>query len=102
MSCASAPTDVNPANSGGFRRLLAVFRGFPVCDLLDEVDDAAPKFRVGNARERARERKSLGGREKIGDIGWRGALGRAVAADGTARAAIEQKRYRHLQHFRNL
>src|SRR5437667_6294301 len=75
MSCACVRGRVNPDDSGGFRRFRRVFSGFALGDLLDQVDDAAPEFGVGNAREGACQRKSLGSREKIGDIGGRGALG---------------------------
>src|SRR5882724_9885579 len=45
---------------------------FVPADQFDHVDDGAPQLDVGDAREGADQRQSLGGCQEIGDIGRRG------------------------------
>src|SRR6202050_5337601 len=80
----------------------ALVRNFLGSDLLDKIDDAAPKLGVADARKGAGQRQAFGRREEIGHIGWRSALGAAVGFRDAARAAFEQKRYRHLEYFGDL
>ena len=40
-------------------------------DLLDEADKGTPQFSVGDLRERPDQFQSVGGGEKIGDVGGR-------------------------------
>src|SRR5271154_6875689 len=80
----------------------ALVGAFARGDLLDHLDNAAPKLGVGDARECAGQRQGLGGRQEIRDVSRRGAFGETVGAGGAAGAALEQKRYRDLKYFGDL
>src|ERR1700730_10901955 len=75
--------------------------GFARGDLLDQFDDAAPELGIRDARERAGQRQTLRGRQKIGNVSRRGAFGEAFAR-GAARSSLEQKRDRDLKDFGDL
>src|SRR5665213_716718 len=73
-----------------FRKLMSALVGaFARGDLLDQVDDAAPELGVGDAREGAGQRQTLGGREEIGNVGRRGAFGETLGAGGAGRSPLE-------------
>src|SRR6476660_1646028 len=91
-------TSLKPKRSGS-----ALVRSFARGDLFDHFDNAAPELGIGNARERARERQTLGSREEIRNVGRRGALAVAIGlCGGAARPSLEQERYRHLEYFGDL
>src|SRR3569623_420579 len=71
-------------------------------DLFDEVDDAAAKLGVGDLRESARQRQSLGGRKKVRDVSGRGCFAETLDAGAAARTAFEQEGNRHLQNIGDL
>ena len=64
------------------RSQLSDCRCFARCDLLDQIDDAAPKLGVGDARECAGQRQTFRGREEIGNVGRRRAFAEAIRVDG--------------------
>jgi hypothetical protein len=75
----------------------ALVGGFARGDLVDQLDDAAPQPGIGNARERSRQRQTLGTCQEIGNVGRRGPSGEAVGAGDAARSSLEQKRNRYLE-----
>src|ERR1700744_2654368 len=66
------------------------FSGLARGDLLDQIDDAAPKLGIGDACESARQRQPFGGCEEIRDVGGRGPLAEPDARVA-GRAALEQE-----------
>ena len=57
----------------------SAFIGLFACgDLLNHVDDAAAKLGIGDAGESASQCEAFGGREEVGDIGWRWPLRRSL------------------------
>src|SRR5690242_1822100 len=80
----------------------ALLRRLAVGDLLDEIDDAAPKLGIGDAREGAGEGEALGRREEVRDVGGRSALGETVGTGHAGRAALKKEGHRDLEDFRNL
>src|SRR6266566_8706028 len=71
-------------------------------DMLDQIDNAAAELGVGDARKRAGQGQSFRGREKIGDVSGRGAFTKTFGPRVAARSALEQKRDRDLEDFRDL
>ena len=80
----------------------ALVRAVARRDLLDQFDDRAPHLGIGDACERAGQRKAFRCGEEVGHVGWRSALGKSAAVHRAARTAIEQERNRDLQDFRDL
>src|ERR1700754_5169092 len=70
-------------------------------DQFDHVDDGAAQLDVGDEREGADQRKSVGGREEIGDVSRRGRFVKTIRV-GSAGRALEQERYRDLKDFGDL
>src|SRR5258708_6512694 len=83
-------------------RSSAPVRAFARGDLLDHIDNAAPKLGVGNAGEGTGQGQPLRRRKEIGNIGRRSAVAESACARGAARSSLEQKRDRYLQYFGDL
>src|SRR5882724_6173028 len=83
-------------------RISGLFKRFAGSDLFDQIDDAAAELGVRDARERPRQRQTLRGREKVGDIGRRSAFAEAFGIRGPGWPSLEQEGYRDLKDLRNL
>src|ERR1700728_2042566 len=84
------------------RESSAFVRSFARGDLLDHLDNAAPKLGIGDAGERAGQREAFGGRQKIRNIGRRGAFAEFFGIRRAARASLEQKLYRDPKYLGDL
>src|ERR1700743_1234454 len=83
-------------------RISAPVRALARGDLLDHIDNAAPKLGVGNAGDGTGQGQPLRRREEIGNIGGRSAVAESACARDAARSSLEQERDRHLQYFGDL
>src|SRR5436305_4810698 len=71
-------------------------------DMLDQIDNAAAEFCIGDARKGASQRQSFRGREKVRDVCRRRAFAKPIDARDAARTALEQKRDRDLEDLGDL
>src|SRR6516225_6036557 len=73
-------------------------------NLLDEIDDAAPQFRIFDPHEGFGQSEAVGGRQEVGNVSRRGRFGQAfMAARGLcAGRAFKEKSDRDLENVRNL
>src|SRR5260370_21364498 len=73
-------------------------------NLLDEIDNPPPQFRIFNPHECFGESQAVGGRQEVGDVSPRGCLGQPFVTPHHLRTTrtFEEKRYTDLKNMRNL
>src|SRR5579872_4188189 len=73
-------------------------------DLLDQIDDAAPQFRIFDPHKRFGQSKTVSGCQEVGNVCRRRRLGETfVPAHGLSTGCtLKEERDRHLKNVRNL